>query len=244
MIEQRGDALSQYVQGKPYTSIEEVRLAEDAPRPKHFGIIGLIGKMHSGKTTIADTLDHERDWVVRYFAEPVKQLSAAMVNEMAFRVAAMIGVRANDLGALDLNADKTRFRPLFQFVGSYGRHVFGEDVWIKVFESRYRRQTGHPGYPSQMVVADVRYPNEAKYLLDQGFDLYLVKRPEKARIQSVKEDFLANRGRLPKKKELKSILNHESEKGVDDIESQGLYTAIIDNAANISDLQAVARGLN
>ncbi len=244
MIEQRGDALSQYVQGKPYTSITDVVLAADAPRLKRFGIIGLVGKMHSGKTTIADTLDRERDWTVRYFAEPVKQLAAAMTNEMAFRVAAMIGVKAQELDVIHLNMDKSRFRPLFQFVGSYGRHAFGDDVWIKVFEAKYRRPTGHPGYPSQTVVADVRYPNEAKYLMDQGFDIYLVKRTEKDRVASVIESFTEDQGRHPKKKELKSILKHESEAGVDDIEAQGLYSSIIINDRDIDHLQTVARGLS
>jgi len=152
----------------------------------------------------------------------------------------MIGVKAAELAVFDLNADKDRFRTLFQFVGSYGRHAFGEDVWIKVFEAKYRR-TG--GYQSQTVVADVRYPNEARYLMDQGFDVYLVKRTEKDRVASVIESFTESQGRHPKKKELKSILTHESETGVDDIEEQGLYSSIIVNDRGIDHLQTLARGL-
>ena len=204
-------------------------------------LIGLCGKMHSGKSTIADTLAQERDWRVRYFAGPVKHIAALMTNAMWAEVGRNIGLVWSDLSQADLDRDKDRFRPLFQFVGAYGRHAFGEDIWILIFDALYSKGGDFGG--QNMVVADVRYPNEAEYLLEHGFDVYLVKRPKKHRKASVRESFLERTGDVPTKKELKSILSHESETGVDDIEESGLYTDIIHNSAGVNELQAVARSL-
>lgn len=203
-------------------------------------LIGLCGKMHSGKSTIADTLSEERYWEVRYFAGPVKQIAAKMTNTLWGEVSRNIGLVWGDMHAWDLERDKDRFRPLFQFVGSYGRHAFGEDIWIRMFESLYSRGGE---FPEPLVVADVRYPNEAAFLLGHGFDVYVVNRDEKQRKASVVSSFENKHGRPIKKKELKSILSHESETGVDDILDQGLYTDIIRNNQDVNYLQTVARSL-
>ena len=198
--------------------------------------------MHAGKTTVSDVLTNERKYQQAKFAGPVKTISAEMVNTLWAEVARVVGMTWDKQTAADLEQSKDAFRTLFQFVGEYGRTAFGENVWVDIFRNQYADKNGE--FQGPLVVDDVRYPNEARFLLDNGFRLVLITRPEESRVQSVLRSFVIKHGRNPKKKELKEILKHGSETGVDDIQQQRLFTSEITNNGGLTALQALARGLH
>jgi hypothetical protein len=176
-------------------------------KPMYWKRIAITGTMHSGKTTLANILVRH-GYNRQTFAGPVKDMAAAVLNTLWVEKAKLLG-SANpwsDLTTADLEQNKGKYRPLYQFIGAYGREVFGEDVWVRSYQNRYQDRT-----QESVVCDDMRYLNEAAALDGRGYLLVRMYRPEKDRIRSIKEDFEWKHGRKMKKAELKAILTHESE---------------------------------
>jgi hypothetical protein len=121
-------------------------------------IIGLTGVAGSGKTTIANILVRKHGFTRRPFAYPLK----SMIASLGFSRDVLDGPAPGKEVPLDVFGGKT-LRHAMQTLGTeWGRAQFGDDFWINMWA-----QTGKD-VPGDIVVDDVRFPNEAKAIQDRG----------------------------------------------------------------------------
>lgn len=113
-------------------------------------LVGFIGKAYAGKTTVANYLMHKYGFKVFAFAEPLKQmlLTAGMCTREEL---------------YEQKTDQSRW--LMQKVGTeIFRNQVDKDYWVKkggeIIQLLLKL--------GDVVVDDVRFPNEAQYISDQG----------------------------------------------------------------------------
>lgn len=124
--------------------------------------IGLIGRMRSGKDTVADYLtDEDGDYgYLRYaFGDGIREVCRRLY--------------------LDQFADGKKPRALLQQFGEYARS-HDRDVWIN---DMFRRMSANE-YTRYVpvVVSDVRQPHEVDALRERGFIFIRITAPEAVRI--------------------------------------------------------------
>tara|TARA_Y100001963_G_scaffold31837_1_gene43906 strand:+ start:6921 stop:7487 length:567 start_codon:yes stop_codon:yes gene_type:complete len=147
-------------------------------------IIGIAGRMRSGKTTLAKVLVDQYGFHKSSFAGAVR-------DEVAD---AMFKGRANPREQLLLAEmrDKNAVRPILQAWGEGKRNLIHPDYWIwKMLEDAANHEL--------VVVDDVRYPNEVASILDNGG--YLIR-------LEVSEETIVDRGGSL------DALNHPSEMSI------------------------------
>lgn len=138
-------------------------------------IIGVVGFIGSGKGTVADILVKKKGYKKLSFADTVKDATAAIFGwprhllegdtdeSRAFR-------ELTDAFWTERFGYNFTPRLALQKMGTEaGRNVFHEDIWVHALERRLRE---HPN----VVIADVRFPNEMKFIQDKGGFVVRVKR--------------------------------------------------------------------
>jgi len=129
--------------------------------------IALTGKMRSGKDTVADYLKREYGFKTFAFAEGIKFVC----------------------GSLHLEPSNGRKpRALYQGVGQDLRK-YDPDVWLKYTFDKIRQKCGPD---DNIVVSDVRQPNEVDALRAVGFTIICVDSSEEnrmARMLALGDDF-------------------------------------------------------
>jgi hypothetical protein len=138
-------------------------------------IIGVVGFIGSGKGTVADVLVNKYSFHKLSFADTVKDATAAIFGWPR--------------GLLEGDTDESRAwreipdewwskrfgynispRLALQMMGTEaGRDVFHKDLWVYSLERKMEL------YPN-VVIADVRFPNEIKFIQDKGGFVIRVKR--------------------------------------------------------------------
>lgn len=140
-------------------------------------IIGLAGYAGVGKDTVGDVLIQKYDYRRVAFADKVKSILydidpqigsltlQTIVNEQGWNVAKAI----------------PEVRRLLQNLGFAGRTFLGEDIWIwealgeAVYtETELNSDGGIDKISAKIVVTDVRFENEAKFIRDFGGQLWQV----------------------------------------------------------------------
>ncbi len=112
-------------------------------------IIGLTGKAGVGKSTIANILVKDYGYRCVPFAEPLKDMLAA------------IGLTHDELYGDKKEVVNPNYgvtpRHMMQTLGTeWGRNLIGEDVWVEAWcRCLYRRYQN-----DNIVVDDIRFPNE------------------------------------------------------------------------------------
>jgi len=163
-------------------------------------IIGIAGKTHSGKTSLANRLNHTYGWPVHSFADGVRrELANAWFK----------GTHAKNRPALwesmESEFGKESVRTLLQAWG-HGRRVFnGDDYWVDDLMSNIADE-------EVVVIDDVRYPNEIASILRKG---------------GVIIRLLADEQTLYSRGATESALSHPSERAIS--EEQTLYEALNKN---------------
>ena len=152
-------------------------------------IIGITGKMRSGKTTLANRLANYCETEVLSFATYVRQ-------EVANSFFPHEPVPMNELLRLEA-ADKGTVRPILQAFGHGKRTLIYNDYWVEKLATDVRNN-----YKDVDVVFidDVRYVNEIEYIMNHGG--YIVR-------LSCDEDILLERGASA------DALLHPSENNID-----------------------------
>ena len=121
-------------------------------------LIGISGKKRSGKDTVAEILSLTQPDVVKYwFAQQLKVEVALACNvSLAY-----------------LDTHKENFRLILQGWGTdFRRNMFGNDYWIRKMEIAVNQLSQH----KTIVIPDVRFPNEYKYITSQGGIMIRVER--------------------------------------------------------------------
>lgn len=194
--------------------------------------VALVGKMHAGKSSVAGIFK-EAGYKPVSLADEVKELALVAANAVQIRPSLYMPRRISLVDRKDIDGSKSVYRGLLQWIGTYGREQISADIWVKIFEAKYLIQ----GAKDLLVIDDMRFPNEANMLRTKGFSIVRVERGEDERKASVARSFRTEVGRDPTKKELKQMLNADSEIFVDEIKPD----IIIKNNSTLAGLQNAAR---
>jgi len=116
-------------------------------------IIGICGKMHSGKSTFARYLRNELpNSQIVSLATPIKELAHSITSPR----------NGNDAN------DKEKIRPLYQAIGETMKQLYGQNYWLNIFEHNYARY--FDDNKNHIIIDDIRFPFEAKFIQNrQGY---------------------------------------------------------------------------
>lgn len=125
-------------------------------------LIGLSGKLQSGKDTVAGIIQDIMPgyWMTKRFAGKLKQI-VSLLTGIPLEDLEDIAVKNSSLGP---EWNNMSVRTLLQKVGTEAmRDVIHNDVWVNALFSDWER-TKHLSW----VITDVRFENEAKAIKERG----------------------------------------------------------------------------
>ena len=154
--------------------------------------IAIVGEMHSGKTTLANALVEQHGFVRLGLADPLKDAACGMLTSFIDAHAryfpdrwdGLLGKRVVlPIDRQEIEDGKSIFRPFLQWLGTeFAREYLGNaNCWLNIFEETLLGDY----FEADVVCDDVRFPNEADYLRDLGFDIIRIHRNEKERLASI-----------------------------------------------------------
>jgi len=148
-------------------------------------IVGICGYIGSGKDTVASCLK-DRGYASMSFADPMKIILQDLFNIPSDTLWGPSGRRTGEV------------RRMLQMFGTDFARSFDDDVWVKKLLYRITTwlNTGDDPYKlcppcllderRNIVVPDIRFPNEAKALVDIfGIKIIRVERPKLPETQTV-----------------------------------------------------------
>jgi len=190
-------------------------------------IIGLVGFIGSGKGTVGDLLV-EQGFIKDSFAKPLKDAVAVMFGwprellEGDTEVSRSWREKSDSYWSEKFGYEFTP-RLALQLMGTEaGRNVFHADLWVISLLNRAKNK--------DVVVTDVRFQNEIKYIQDNGGVVVRVKRGPEHEWYSLAED--ANQG-------FSSAIMGMSDKGIHKSEWDWIgseFNYVIDNKGTLQDL--------
>ena len=163
--------------------------------------VALIGKLGSGKTTVASVLEHEHGYVRLPFAQALKEEAVTAVN-LAMQQS---GIRGCWITLAEAEKRKEVFRTLFQWWGTdlYRNYLGRTDEWVNRLADKL--DALDPDTP--VVVDDLRFDNEWEMLEQREFTFVRVARPENERLAYLRTKYAQDA--------LERALGHESERAAD-----------------------------
>ena len=137
-------------------------------------IIGLSGYAQSGKDTVANILVEKHGYTRIAFADPIRELLYEMDPLIPLGYGtSVINYRLQDLvdayGWDKVKVDYPEVRRLLQDLGVGARKIFGDTFWIYQALSDVTPD-------DKVVVSDVRFENEAKWIQEFNGQIWRVKR--------------------------------------------------------------------
>ena len=129
--------------------------------------IAICGKMASGKTTMAEWLELNHDYVKFSLAGAVKEFGNFLFNI----------------------PEGEKDRLAYQKVGDGARGYLFEDVWIKTLFRKVERHCGTPYKTHNIVVDDVRYENEVHKLKANGWVLIKINIDDELQLRRLKKTY-------------------------------------------------------
>jgi hypothetical protein len=143
-------------------------------------IIGIIGLNGSGKNTIANILQNEfneYNFVIDSFAKPVKDIASIIFNwnremlEGDTKESREWREQKDEKWSNILNKEIIP-RKMLQLIGTeFGRELLGNNIWIESLKERSKNKN--------ILISDIRFPNEAEEIKKIGGILVRVNRGEK-----------------------------------------------------------------
>lgn len=133
-------------------------------------IIGLVGYARTGKDTVAQTLIEEYGFERVSFADPIRDAVYTLnpyVTEAGLRLRNLVDM----LGWDAVKVQYPEVRRLLQVFGTeVAREQWSDSFWIDLGFSKMKRN-------GRYVITDVRFPNEADAVYENGGVLWRVNRP-------------------------------------------------------------------
>ena len=126
-------------------------------------IIGLAGGKGCGKSSVARIMERKFGYEIMSFATPIKD----MLRAMGLRDAEL-----NDPVLKEIKLDEYGKSPreIMQLLGTeFGRVMIADDIWVTAMKRKIQ-----PG--TKVVIDDVRFENEARFIRDSGGSVLEVKR--------------------------------------------------------------------
>ncbi len=146
-------------------------------------LIGLGGRLTSGKDTVSDHLVESGGWVKIGMSDALHKvlLTIDPFVEMPIQTNSGMGTRVvhyhtlfESVGYTD-SKKNTEVRRLLQVIGTeVGRKMFGEDVWVDI-AAHNAQALMDQGY--NVALTGIRFPNEVEAVHKLGGELWWVERP-------------------------------------------------------------------
>lgn len=140
-------------------------------------IVGITGYAQHGKDSLGKMFE-ESGFVKYAFADALR--AAVFTLNPLVPVGIMQNVRYERYRDVLMESDyetakkNMEVRRLLQVMGTeVVRDILGEDTWVRALEKRWLEE-GHPS----IVITDVRFPNEAEWVLRNGGHMVRVVRPD------------------------------------------------------------------
>jgi len=141
-------------------------------------LIGLTGPAGCGKDTVARIICDTQEFIQISLAEPIRR-----------GISEMLGISIETFTGRELKekplaqyGNKTP-RQLMQTLGTeWGRNCVDLNIWLNVAQQRINHinriaQNGDT-YIAGIVISDIRFPGETKWLRDQGGTIWHIHRPK------------------------------------------------------------------
>jgi hypothetical protein len=178
-------------------------------KPTH--LIGLMGRAGTGKDTVRSILEQDFGAEGIAFADPIRSMLGALLSEHGFSTEWMYQREKKEQPIPGLGFS---YRHLVQTLGTeWGRSV-DPDFWLRIATARVSALTASGA--TIIVVSDVRFPNEADWIKQQGGELWGIVRDM-----------------------AEPVRDHESEREVSTIDPD----QFIDNNGTVEDLWCVVSAL-
>lgn len=176
--------------------------------------VGLAGKMGSGKSTVASLLHKQCCFAQFSLAEPIGK----MVNDY-------FGLKKGDPG----------YRELMQKIGTDWFRSIDEDIWVNYLIKSVAKyeyyvevivKDDKKNILTNVVVDDVRFSNEAKKLLDNGWVIIYLDCPDEIRYERLKkrDGFIeentinhSSENDVPKIKEIEGVIVIDASKSIEEV---------------------------
>lgn len=136
-------------------------------------VIGFCGHRNAGKDECAKILHRKYGYVVRGFSDPVYEQLAIlnpiirMIDHMGAFGIIEYGTAVSGFGADYAKRHSDDVRRYLRLLGTEcGRHIHGEDCWLKIMDTRMRRD-------ERTVIQGIRFPNEVSFLRAQPDSLLI-----------------------------------------------------------------------
>lgn len=180
-------------------------------------LIGIAGKARSGKNTVGDILLSEYNYAPYALADPIRKAAAQIFGLPEYRFSGDNPNREEVDPYWGISP-----RQMLQRIGEGMRKSFGDDIWIRKANLRWDTlkadaylDNAHMNLPywHGMVVTDIRYDNEAQWVLHEGGVVIQIERPDAP-----------------------SVSSHASERGIDPL----LATFLIRNDGSLGALRGKA----
>jgi len=142
-------------------------------------IIGLSGYARSGKDTVAELLCLNYEFSRISFADPMRD--AIIVLNPKINSVTRVSDYVEEYG-WDLAKHNPEVRRLLQVFGTdVGRKMFGENIWIDMAFRQIKPN-------SRVVIADVRFPNEAEAIKERGGKVIRINRHNHGAVNTHKSE--------------------------------------------------------
>lgn len=171
-------------------------------------IIGLSGYAQSGKDTIANHLVKHHGFTRVAFADPIREALYAMnptINDIPELPGISLVWLVDKMGWEFVKVDSPETRRLLQRFGTeVGRNLWGENFWVDKAMAKINNY-------DNVVITDVRYPNEYQAIKDANGYMWRVEKPG-----------------------VSAVNRHESETALDEL----LFDGVLINKGTVEDLEA------
>jgi len=133
-------------------------------------LIGLTGRAGAGKSTVADYLCAQHGFEELSFATPLKQGLCLMLRELGTVLDDFDDPERKRRPIPELGRTP---RELLQTLGTeWGREQVSAEIWVRILARRLAALT----YAPAVVISDVRFENEARWVRDQGGKIWAILR--------------------------------------------------------------------
>lgn len=128
-------------------------------------LIGLTGNAHSGKDAVAEHLRRHHEFFRMAFADPLREGLKTLFGFGDWHFSEGKEEKVVWIGKST--------RQLMQSLGTeWGRDLVDQDLWCRHMALRIRQRQGR-----SVVISDVRFLNEARLILDNGWQIWRISRP-------------------------------------------------------------------
>lgn len=143
-------------------------------------ILGLSGKKRSGKNYTAT--------IIKELVSPdIRVVEMSFAGALKKEVATFLDITIEELEG----ENKEMYRPILQRWGTeFRRNIYGNDYWIKQMDERIRKLArfsvlerlgkliGRKPKDILVIITDVRFPNEADYVINSGGSMWNISNPD------------------------------------------------------------------